>query len=172
MDFCIKQRQERQGRLQLQLVCGGLSSSTCKQDPFAFGTAQQYVWIDQAPDQAMPLVAMASEVPGSDEPTPAPALQLSSDDVRQQLRLVRTGLLGSGATAHAYACVWPDRFGETKLLAAKVWGWVIRVQQHCRPDLPTKHRETMTNEKTSEETPTVREIDRRMFELEKFEVAS
>jgi hypothetical protein len=103
----------------------------CVQDPFALGTAQQYVWIDQAPDQAMPLVAIASEVPGSDEVNPVPALQLSSDDVRQQLRLVRTGLLGSGATAHAYACVWPDRFGDTKLLAAKVWGWVV--PQHCRP---------------------------------------
>jgi hypothetical protein len=56
-----------------------------------------------------------------------PAVQLSSDDVRQRLRLVRTGLLGSGATAHVYACVWPDRFGETKLLAAKVIGaaWVV-----------------------------------------------
>jgi hypothetical protein len=142
------------------------------QDPFALGTAQQYVWIDQAPDQAMPLVAMASEVPSSDEPTPTPALQLSSDDVRQQLRLVRTGLLGSGATAHVYTCVWSDRFGEAKLLAAKVKGWVIRGQQRCRPGKPANHRETMTNDKTSLHTPTVCEIDRSVFQMDLFEVAS
>jgi hypothetical protein len=87
------------------------------QDLFACGASHHYKWIMEAPAGATPMVAKAA---ASDKVDTAPALQLSGVDVRQQLRLIRTGLLGSGATAHVYACVWPDRFGETKLLAAKV----------------------------------------------------
>jgi CHASE1-domain containing sensor protein len=37
----------------------------------------------------------------------------------QQVHLVQDGLLGRGATALVFKCVWPSRHGRT-LLAAKV----------------------------------------------------
>jgi hypothetical protein len=52
----------------------------------------------------------------------APALQLSHAELKQQVQLVSAlgGLLGRGATALVFKCVWPQRFGPDTLLAAKV----------------------------------------------------
>jgi hypothetical protein len=51
----------------------------------------------------------------------APTLRLSRKELQQQLRLIKEdGLLGRGATAYVFKCVWPDRFGPSTLLAAKV----------------------------------------------------
>jgi hypothetical protein len=106
---------------------------------FYGGMKDDYTWIDEAPAGAIPMVATLPEEfanggtsqarsqrsTGGNEACHSadfkPAVQLSSSDVRQQLQLIRVnGLLGSGATAFVHKCLWPVRFGRTRLLAAKV----------------------------------------------------
>jgi hypothetical protein len=54
-------------------------------------------------------------------PADVPALRLNRHEVKRQVRLIKDGgLLGRGATALVFKCVWPDRFGPSRLLAAKV----------------------------------------------------
>jgi hypothetical protein len=77
------------------------------------GTAHEYSWIAQAPSQpeavSGPLLS-------------APAAELTKAELRQQVQLVsgEGGLLGRGATALVFKCVWPQRYGPNTVLAAKV----------------------------------------------------
>jgi hypothetical protein len=77
------------------------------------GTAHEYSWIPHAP-------AVSEPVGGAF--TDAPAVQLSCAELKQQVQLVSgdQGLLGRGATALVFKCVWPQRFGPATVLAAKV----------------------------------------------------
>jgi hypothetical protein len=50
---------------------------------------------------------------------PCPVLRLSRAELRDQVKLIPHGLLGRGASALCFKCVWPNRFGEG-VLAAKV----------------------------------------------------
>jgi hypothetical protein len=49
-------------------------------------------------------------------------VQLSRAELAQQVQLVSSegGMLGRGATALVFKCVWPQRFGPNTVLAAKV----------------------------------------------------
>jgi predicted Ser/Thr protein kinase len=58
--------------------------------------------------------------PGAD-PDACIAQELTKSAVSDQIQLVKEGgLLGKGATAYVFKCVWPTRFGTDKLLACKV----------------------------------------------------
>jgi hypothetical protein len=77
------------------------------------GTAHEYSW--------------TAHVPAAPEGISGPfanaaAVHLSRSDLKQQLQLISAdgGLLGRGATALVFKCVWPQRFGPNALLAAKV----------------------------------------------------
>jgi hypothetical protein len=77
------------------------------------GTAHEYTWIPDAPAAPEAAGGLFKD---------APALQLSGAELRQQVQLVSGdgGLLGRGATALVFKCLWPQRFGPNTVLAAKV----------------------------------------------------
>ncbi len=54
------------------------------------------------------------------QPPTAPVQLTRAEVARGDVRLVRDGLLGRGATALVFKCVWPKRFGRHVQLAAKV----------------------------------------------------
>jgi hypothetical protein len=120
---------------------GHFDTAGIAQEPFLRGTALEYAWLDRLPSPATNedprsgnegadhLGCSGSSSAGGFQQKDtdddwfqhmAPVLQLSCSKVRQELQLIKEGgLLGKGATAYVFKCVWPERFG-VKLLAAKV----------------------------------------------------
>ncbi len=88
------------------------------QEAFTQATAKAYSWVDTSAVDSWP--ALAAPPPGQ-QPSlaAAPAIELSREQLTQQVHLLQDGLLGRGATALVFKCVWPSRHGRT-LLAAKV----------------------------------------------------
>jgi hypothetical protein len=82
------------------------------QEAFSRATAYEYSWVETSPSEAEPLVP--------DNSAGMAAMELTRDQLRKQVQLVRDGMLGRGATALVFKCIWPSRFGNNRLLAAKV----------------------------------------------------
>jgi hypothetical protein len=84
------------------------------QEIFTRATAHEYTWCEDTGTDATPLF-----LSDNDSSVYAP-IQLTREEVQQQVVLVKNGLLGRGATALVFKCKWPSRFGSNTLLAAKV----------------------------------------------------
>jgi hypothetical protein len=85
------------------------------QEAFTQATAKAYSWVDSSAMAAWPTPKL-NQVSSSNNLS---AIELSREQLTQQVHLVQDGLLGRGATALVFKCVWPSRHGRT-LLAAKV----------------------------------------------------
>ena len=97
------------------------------QEVFTRATAHSYQWSATSPEQQKDMVAVEAGITdtalvdsnGANSRTNT-VVQLTKQELQQQVQLLTHGLLGRGATALVFKCVWPSRFGPNALLAAKV----------------------------------------------------